>query len=92
MIFHFPVDPIALNIPHYFDIIPKENCRDLASIKNKLDKGLYQSAEQVNQDVILMFANAHEFNGRGSHVSDITVALEVVWSRLYNKAQASSGD
>lgn len=92
MIFHFPVDPITLNIPHYFDVIPKENSRDLAGIKSKLDKGLYQSAEQVNQDVMLMFANAHKFNGRDSPISNIAAALEVAWSRLYNKARASSGD
>ena len=92
MIFHFPVDPIALNIPHYFDVIPKENARDISGIKSKLDKGLYQTPEQVNQDVMLMFGNAHKFNGRDSPISNIAAGLEVTWSRLYNKARAGSGD
>jgi len=92
MIFHFPVDPVALNIPHYFDVIPKENARDLSTIKGKLDKGLYQTSEQVNQDVMLMFANAHKFNGRDSPVSNIATALEGTWARLYSKARASGGD
>ena len=92
MIFHFPVDPIALNIPHYFDVIPKENARDISGIKSKLDKGLYQTPEQVNQDVMLMFGNAHKFNGRDSPISNIAAGLEVTWSRLYNKARVGSGD
>lgn len=92
MIFHFPVDPIALNIPHYFDVIPKENARDLATIKSKLDKGLYQTPDQVNQDVMIMFGNAHKFNGRDSPISNIAAALEGVWTRLYNKARVIGGD
>lgn len=90
MIFHLPVDPIALNIPHYFDVIPREDARDISMIKSKLDKGLYQTVDQVNQDVVLMFSNAHKFNGRDSPVSNITKGLEEVWARLYAKAKAAA--
>ncbi|KAG8818496.1 hypothetical protein FRC17_010811 [Serendipita sp. 399] len=89
MIFHHPVDPIALGIPHYFDVIPREDARDLSTIKNKIDKGLYQGAEQVDQDVKLMFANAYKFNGKDSPISAIASALEQTWNRLYAKARSA---
>jgi transcription initiation factor TFIID subunit 2 len=89
-IFHLPVDPVLLNIPHYFDVIPKEDARDLTSIKGKLDKGLYQTPEQVNEDVLLMFSNAYKFNGRDSAISTLTVPLEASWTRLYNKIRAAA--
>ncbi|KAG8853464.1 hypothetical protein FRB91_004856 [Serendipita sp. 411] len=89
MIFHNPVDPIALGIPHYFDVIPREDARDLTTIKSKIDKGLYQSPEQVDQDVKLMFSNAYKFNGRDSPISAIASALEQTWSRLYAKARVA---
>ena len=90
MLFHVPVDPIALGIPHYFDVISREDARDLSTIKAKLDKGGYRAAEQVNQDIQLMFLNAHKFNGRDSPVSNVTSTLEASWSRLYNKARAAA--
>jgi transcription initiation factor TFIID subunit 2 len=89
-IFHLPVDPVLLNIPHYFDVIPKENARDLATIKGKLDKGLYQTAEQVNEDALMMFSNAYRFNGRESAISDLAAPLEASWIRLYNKIRATA--
>lgn len=90
MIFHFPVDPIALGIPHYFDVIAREDARDLSTIKAKLDKGGYQTAEQVHRDVRLMFSNAYKFNGRDSPVSSVAAALEASWNRLYNRARAAA--
>lgn len=90
MIFHYPVDPIALGIPHYFDVIPKENARDLATIKGKVEKGLYQSVDQINQDMELMFGNAYKFNGKDSPISNIAAALEASWSKLYNKIRAAA--
>jgi transcription initiation factor TFIID subunit 2 len=89
-IFHLPVDPVALNIPHYFDVIPKENARDLGTIKSKLDKGLYQTPEQVDEDVLMMFSNAYKFNGRDSAISDLAAPLEASWIRLYNKIRATA--
>jgi transcription initiation factor TFIID subunit 2 len=76
-----------LGIPHYFDVIPRENARDLQTIKSKLDKGVYQSAEQVHQDMEMMFGNAYKFNGRESPVAALAASLEESWKRLYNKAK-----
>ncbi|OCF35231.1 transcription initiation factor TFIID subunit 2 [Kwoniella heveanensis BCC8398] len=63
--FRVAVDPIALGIPQYFDIIPREDARDLGLIKSKLDKGQYREARHIDDDVELMLENARVFNGDG---------------------------
>ncbi|WRT69673.1 uncharacterized protein IL334_006663 [Kwoniella shivajii] len=63
--FRYPVDPVALGIPQYFQIIPPEDARDLTLIKNKFDKGQYREAKHIDEDVELMLENARVFNGDG---------------------------
>ncbi|KAH9486347.1 Transcription initiation factor TFIID subunit 2 [Psilocybe cubensis] len=74
-IFQNPVDPIALGIPTYFDVIPKKDARDLKTIRQKLDTDKYDSVEAFEADVELMFHNAIKFNGIDSEVGVITVSL-----------------
>lgn len=69
-LFREPVDPIALGIPQYFDIIPQEDARDLSLIKQKLERGTYTTARQVDDDFELMLENCRVFNGEGA-ISDI---------------------
>ncbi|OXC60064.1 hypothetical protein LQV05_005617 [Cryptococcus neoformans] len=82
--FRLPVDPIALGIPQYFDIIPPEDARDLGLIKLKLEKGQYQTAKQVDEDVELMLENARVFNGEGP-VVDAANALGKWWQSQRSK-------
>ncbi|WWD20285.1 hypothetical protein CI109_104761 [Kwoniella shandongensis] len=84
--FRLPVDPVALGIPQYFDIIPQEDARDLSLIKNKMDKGQYQSAKQVDEDVELMLENARVFNGEGP-VVDAANALGKWWQGQRSKME-----
>ncbi|WVQ79213.1 hypothetical protein IAT38_001309 [Cryptococcus sp. DSM 104549] len=76
--FRFAVDPVALGIPQYFEIIPPEDARDLSLIKSKLEKGQYQNAKQVDEEVELMLENARMFNGEGP-VVDAANALGRWW-------------
>lgn len=69
-LFREPVDPVALGIPQYFEIIPQEDARDLSLIKQKLEKGVYSTARQVDDDFELMLENCRVFNGEGP-ISDI---------------------
>lgn len=71
-IFQFAVDPIALGIPQYFDIIPRENARDLSLIKSKLDGDMYGSLDAFEQDFQLMLKNALTFNPPGTAVHEAT--------------------
>ena len=64
--FQIPVDPIALQIPDYFDVI--KNPMDLSTIKEKLDTGKYTDPWQFVTDMWLMFDNAWLYNRRNSRV------------------------
>ena len=58
--FLLPVDPVALNIPHYHKIIKKP--MDLGTVGTKLDHGEYENAKEFEADVQLMFKNCFTFN------------------------------
>ena len=64
--FRYQVDPIALNIPDYFDII--KNPMDMTEIKRKLNAGEYQDPWEYIDDIWLMFENAWVYNRKTSRV------------------------
>ena len=64
--FRIPVDPTALQIPDYFDII--KNPMDMSQIKTKLDNGEYKDPWEFVDDVWLMFENAWTYNRKTSRV------------------------
>ncbi|KAL3797031.1 hypothetical protein ACHAWO_006667 [Cyclotella atomus] len=59
-IFAIPVDPIALGIPTYFDIITEP--MDLGTIQSQLDSGDLDSPDEFIRLVRLVFENAIKFN------------------------------
>ena len=64
--FRQPVDPNALGIPDYFEIIKKP--MDMSTIKRKLDTGQYVDPWDYVDDVWLMFDNAWVYNRKTSRV------------------------
>jgi len=64
--FRQPVDPQALGIPDYFDIVKK--AMDLSTVKRKLDTGQYSDPWEYVDDVWLMFDNAWLYNRKTSRV------------------------
>lgn len=70
------MDPIKLQIPHYFNVIPRKDARDLKLIKDKLDGDKYDSFEALDADVDMMVRNAVTFNGTESFVGVAAVALQ----------------
>ena len=81
-IFHWPVDPITLNIPHYWDVISKKNARDLSMIKGKIEKKAYSTFQDLDVDVRLMFESAYKFNGKASEIGTYTSDLERIWEDI----------
>ena len=79
-VFRVPVDPVLLQIPTYFDVIPKKDARDLSTIKQKLDGDKYDSVDGLRADIDLMIHNAVLFNGADSEVGQIA---NVVKKRFY---------
>ncbi|KAK4155297.1 hypothetical protein C8A00DRAFT_13690 [Chaetomidium leptoderma] len=56
-----PVDPVALNIPHYHKLIKKP--MDLQTMFNKLGSGEYTSWKEFDKDFDLIIKNCRNFNG-----------------------------
>lgn len=67
-LFSEPVDPVLLGIPTYFEVVPRENARDLKTIKGKLERDKYDSVDALEADLLLMVNNAITFNGPESDV------------------------
>ncbi|KAL2915675.1 hypothetical protein HK105_204860 [Polyrhizophydium stewartii] len=61
-----PVDPVALQIPNYFEII--KHPMDFSTILDNLDSSRYHTADAFVKDVRLVFANAKRFNPPDSQV------------------------
>ncbi|KAK6360396.1 hypothetical protein TWF730_006538 [Orbilia blumenaviensis] len=73
--FLFPVDPIKLSLPTYFEIV--KNPMSLADIERKLTSNEYHNPEELKADIHLMVQNSILFNGlehavtqSGIHIRD----------------------
>ena len=69
-----PVDPVALNIPTYFQIIRKP--MDLSTVKQKLVSNQYEKAKDFEEDVRLIFKNCFKFNPDNDLVNQAGHRLE----------------
>ena len=69
-IFGVPVDPIALGIPTYFDVIKEP--MDLGTVKTKLDNNDIDSPEEFKRLVSLTFSNAINFNSMPDNIVNVT--------------------
>jgi len=72
--FNVPVDPDALGIPQYRELVT--NPMDLGTIKSKLEGGFYNGIEMLEEDVYLVFDNAMFFNPPGTDVHECAKALK----------------
>lgn len=79
--FTHPVDPVALNIPTYFQVIKKP--MDLGTIQNKLDGNQYEKARDFEEDVRLVFKNCYKFNPEGDFVNQRGHELEELFDRKW---------
>ena len=75
-LFLVAVDPVALGIPHYHDMIPKADCRDLSMIESKLKTDKYGTVKAFTDDVSLMMGNARKFNAQDPVVLGLIDAFE----------------
>ena len=76
-----PVDPVALNIPHYHNVIKKP--MDLSTIDKKLAAGQYENAKEFEVDVRLMFNNCYKFNPEGNAVHRLGKDFEEIFSEKW---------
>lgn len=83
--FTHPVDPVALNIPTYFQVIKKP--MDLGTVRQKLDGGMYEKAKDFEEDVRQIFKNCYKFNQEGDYVYSRGAELEKLFSQEWTKKQ-----
>lgn len=72
--FIHPVDTIKLNIPFYYNYIPRP--MDLSTIERKINANAYVQPEQVVEDFNLMVANCCKFNGENSGISKMATNIQ----------------
>lgn len=68
--FNVPVNPEALGIPDYFDII--DTPMDFGTICSNLEKnGKYMNSEDVYNDVKYIWENCYKYNNKGDYIVDL---------------------
>ncbi|KAF2090291.1 Bromodomain-containing protein [Saccharata proteae CBS 121410] len=77
--FLYPVDPVALNIPTYPQIVPKP--MDLGTIENRLKNKAYTSVDNFMADFYLMIDNCLTFNGPQHPVTQSAWNLQLWFER-----------
>jgi hypothetical protein len=65
--FREPVKPADDGVPDYFDKVKRP--MDLGTIKNKMDRGEYNTAEEFETDVRQIFNNCYAYWGRSHEMS-----------------------
>lgn len=73
VMFQKPVDPVALNLPKYFEII--KHPMDLSTMERKIKAREYKSVNEYVKDFWTMVSNSATFNGAQHPVSLSGIAL-----------------
>lgn len=79
--FQAPVDPVALNIPHYHKLI--KNPMDLSTVGSKLSHGQYENAKEFEADIRLIFQNCYKFNPPTDPVHGMGKQLEALYDEKW---------
>ncbi|KAK2871970.1 hypothetical protein FQN49_002667 [Arthroderma sp. PD_2] len=81
--FYYPVDPVALNIPTYHNVIKKP--MDLQTMKTKLSTGQYENAKEFEMDMRQIFKNCYKFNIVGDPVYTAGKSVEDLFDRKWSQ-------
>lgn len=68
--FNTPVNPVALGIPDYFDVI--DTPMDLGTVCSTLERGeKYMNSRDVFKDVQFIWENCYKYNSKGDPILDL---------------------
>ncbi|KAK4506882.1 hypothetical protein PRZ48_000615 [Zasmidium cellare] len=81
-VFMHPVDPVALNIPHYRQVV--KHPMDLSTMTQKLKQGQYGKAVEFKKDFDLMIQNCLIFNPQGNPVRDMGIQFRREFEALWH--------
>jgi len=79
--FESPVDPVALNIPDYFEKITRP--MDFGTIQKKLNAGDYEDVDNFAADVRLVFQNCWTYNPSTSDVYIMGSTLSGIFEKQF---------
>ncbi|PQQ19869.1 bromodomain-containing protein 3-like [Prunus yedoensis var. nudiflora] len=79
------VDPVAENLPGYFDEIWRP--MDLGTVKSKLERGVYSSTDGFAADVRLIFSNAFRYFPLGNRNLAAAKHLSGVFETQWKEAE-----
>ncbi|KAI7754842.1 hypothetical protein M8C21_020845 [Ambrosia artemisiifolia] len=85
-VFNTPVDPLALGLHDYFDII--KHPMDLGTVKSRLEKNWYNSPMEFAEDVRLTFQNAMTYNLKGQDVHAMAELLFKLFEEKWKVIEA----
>ncbi|GMP63067.1 hypothetical protein CsSME_00024907 [Camellia sinensis var. sinensis] len=83
--FNLPVDPIALGIHDYFDVI--DTPMDFGTICKNLENGVrYKNSKDVFGDVQYIWENCSKYNGEGHHISELMKRVKKNFTKYWTEA------
>lgn len=74
-----PVDPIALGIPHYSQVVTHP--MDLGTVESKLQKNVYAHVEEFLADMRRIWENCYTFNGLDNPISHWAKTLSAIFEK-----------
>ncbi|XP_071127682.1 bromodomain-containing protein 2-like [Mytilus edulis] len=77
--FYQPVDPIALGLYDYFEIVKKP--MDLSTIKNNLECCLYKSVDEFSDDMMLLYQNCYLYSEPDTEIYKMAKKLEEYYEK-----------
>ncbi|KAK9286209.1 hypothetical protein L1049_014594 [Liquidambar formosana] len=83
--FNVPVNPIALGIPDYFDVI--DTPMDFGTIFCNLENGVkYMNSEDVFKDVQYIWENCYKYNNKGDYIVDLMKRVKKNFTKYWTAA------
>lgn len=80
-----PVDPVALNLPDYLEIIIDPI--DLSTVERNLKAGVYTNSLQFANDVRRIWLNSFTYNAHGSDMFYITLELSTYFEKQFREVK-----
>ncbi|CAL1385593.1 unnamed protein product [Linum trigynum] len=88
--FNAPVNPEALGIPDYFDII--DTPMDFGTICSNIEKGgKYMNSEDVYKDVQYIWGNCYKYNNKGDYILDLMRRVKKNFMKYWSAAGLYTG-
>ncbi|KAJ8755670.1 hypothetical protein K2173_022265 [Erythroxylum novogranatense] len=84
--FNVPVNPEALGIPDYFEVI--DTPMDFGTICSNLEKGhKYKNSEDVYKDVQYIWDNCYKYNSKGDYILDLMRRVKKNFMKYWTAAR-----